>query len=54
MEGCGEGDKEEPAEHWWPPEQGQPDGLLLTVDGKPLQHHRSDGGDAQEMVARLL
>ena len=45
---------EEPAEHWWPPEQGKPDGLLLAVDGEPLQQHRGDGGDAQEMVARLL
>ena len=53
-EGCGEGDMEEPAEHWWPPEQGKPDGLLLAVDGEPLQQHRGDGGDAQEMVARLL
>ena len=54
MEGCGEGDTEEPAEHWWPPEQGKPDGLLLAVDGEPLQQHRGDGGDAQELVARLL
>ena len=45
---------EEPAEHWWPPEQGKPDGLLLAVDGEPLQQHRGDGGDAQEMVAKLL
>ena len=31
-EGCGEGDMEEPAEHWWPPEQGQSDGLLLAIN----------------------
>ena len=30
------------------------DGLLLAVDAEPLQQHRGDGGDAQELVARLL
>ena len=31
---------------------GKPGGQLLAFDDEPLQLHRGDGGDAQELVAR--
>ena len=35
-EGCGEGDREEPAEHWWPPQPGKPGEQLLLLEIEPL------------------
>ena len=44
-EGCGEGDREEPAEHWWPPQPEKPGVQLLAgCDGLSLEHHGDDGG----------
>ena len=48
-EGDGEGrhDREEPAEHWLPPQPGQPgEQLLAGCGGLSLVHH-GDDGDAQ-------
>ena len=51
-EGCGEGDREDPAEHWWPPQPGKPgEQLLAGCGGLSLVHH-GDDGDAQ--VSRRL
>ena len=47
-------EQEELAERWWPPQQGKLGDLLPAVDDEPLQQHRGDGGDAQELVARWL
>ena len=44
-EGCGEGDGEEPAEHWKPPQPGKPgEQLLAGCGGLSLEHHGDDGG----------
>ena len=45
--GGGEGDREEPAEHWWPPQPGKPGEQLLAGCGGLLLVHRGDDGDAQ-------
>ena len=46
-EGDGEGDREEPAEHWWPGKPGKPgEQLLAGCGGLSLVHH-GDDGDAQ-------
>ena len=47
-------EQEELAERWLLPQQGKPGDLLPAVDDEPLQQHRGDGGDAQELVARWL
>ena len=45
--GDGEGNREEPAEHWWPPQPEKPgEQLLAGFDGLLLVHH-GDDGDAQ-------
>ena len=45
--GDGEGDREEPAEHWWLPQPGKPgEQLLAGCGGLSLVHH-GDDGDAQ-------
>ena len=46
-EGAGEGDREEPVEHWWPPQPGKPGEQLLAGCGGLLLVHRGDDGDAQ-------
>ena len=43
-EGGGEGDGEDPAEHWWPPQPEKPgEQLLSDCDGLSLVHHGDDG-----------
>ena len=51
-EGDGEGDREEPAEHWWPPQPGKPGGQLPADCGGALLEHHGGGGDVQ--VSRKL
>ena len=51
-EGDGEGDREEPAEHWWLPQPGKPGEQLPAGCGEPLLVHHGDDGDAQ--VQRML
>ena len=44
---------EDPAKHWWLPQQGRPGGQLPAGCGGPLPW-RHNGGDAyQELVARV-
>ena len=42
--GGGEGDGEDPAEHWWAPQPEKPgQQLLADFDGLSLVHHGDDG-----------
>ena len=46
-DGAGDEDEEDPAEHWWPPHQGKPDGQQPADCGGPLLEHHGGGGDVQ-------
>ena len=52
-EGGGEGERvEDPAEHWWLPQQGRPGGQLPAGCGGPSLVCHDGGGDDQMLVAR--
>ncbi len=52
MEGCGEGDLDHPAEHWWLPLPGKPgEQLPAGYDGLSLVHHGDD--DDAQVLRRL-